>query len=92
MGGCVPFCAQPGCIGRLLLAHVGACAGGRVLQLQHRRRRLRVVWAARALERRMSLRSGLALTEGRLLGDVSRMGVVIVSAPETVVAVGGSVG
>ena len=62
-------------MGRPLRAHVGACAGGRMWQLQHRRRLLRVVWAARALKRRMSLRSGLALTEGRLLGDGSLRGV-----------------
>ena len=39
----------------------------------------------------MSLRSGLALTEGRLLGDGSLSGVDVVSAPRLVVTGGGVV-
>ena len=58
-------------------------------QLQQRRRLLRVVWAARALERRMSLRSGLALTEGRGLGEGARRGVVAGVALKLVVTGGG---
>ena len=57
-------------------------------QLQQRRRLLRVVCAERALERRMSLRSGLALTEGRLLGEGSLRGVVAVGALRLVVTGG----
>ena len=51
-----------------------------------------MVWAARALERRMSLRSGLALTEGRWLGEGSRRGVAAVIALRLVVTGGGIVG
>jgi hypothetical protein len=58
-------------------------------QLQQRRRLLRVVWAARALERRMSLRSELALTEGRGLGEGARRGVVAGVALKLVVTGGG---
>ena len=64
-------------------------------QLQQRRRLLRVVWAARALERRISLRSGLALTEGRGLGEGARRGVVEGVTLRLVVTgggIGGSVG
>ena len=64
-------------------------------QLQQRRRLLRVVWAARALERRISLRSGLALTEGRGLGEGARRGVVAGVTLRLVVTgggIGGSVG
>ena len=48
-----------------------------------------MLWAARALERRMSLRSGLALTEVRWLGEGSRRGVAAVIALVWVVTGGG---
>ena len=48
-----------------------------------------MLWAARALERRMSLRSGLALTEVRWLGEGSRRGVAATIALGWVVTGGG---
>ena len=52
-----------------------------------------MVWAARALERRSSLRSGLALTEGRGLGEGARRGVVAVAGVTLrLVVTGGGIG
>ena len=52
-----------------------------------------MVWAARALVRRISLRSGLALTEGRGLGEGARRGVVAVAGVTLrLVVTGGGIG